>query len=293
MERIGLWGVASPAEIVWSHATNSRKQLSEVLTGGREHMIEADILMGTLCEEKGRVVPIMAHPPHTESDLDFESFLRIVAEHNRSNPERKKLGIKLDFKDPAAVPLCLESLKGKECDFPTVWLNADIWQGPGGGPSKFHAAEFLQDCGKVCCGLTWALSVGWTTGGHAGGPQHPYGADHVETALESLAAVPKGSDAYGVTFPISAYHAFLGRAQIQRLLDAHPRFTLTVWGEVPNPQCEEWLEEMKATGRCYVDTKPPGKIALSLQARNPLWVHVLGVTMVVAAGLMLAHRLRR
>ena len=64
-------------------------------------------------------------------------------------------------------------------------------------------------------------------------------------------------------------------------------------GEVPNPQCEEWLEEMKATGRCYVDTKPPGKIALSLQARNPLWVHVLGVTMVVAVGLMLAHRLRR
>jgi hypothetical protein len=38
-------------------------------------MIEADISLGTLASSPSEVIPIMAHPPSTVSDLSLEMFL--------------------------------------------------------------------------------------------------------------------------------------------------------------------------------------------------------------------------
>lgn len=61
-------------------------------------MLEADVVMGKLNNISGgnyTDIPIMAHPPATESDLSLEDFLTI------SNTNGSK-GIKLDFKSNEA-----------------------------------------------------------------------------------------------------------------------------------------------------------------------------------------------
>ena len=88
------------------------------------NFIEADVLLSPAG------VPIMAHPPALDSDLDFASFVEASLAHNRtaSNP---RIGVKLDFKDPGAVPLCLGILE--EAGFGRsgipLMLNADVWRG--------------------------------------------------------------------------------------------------------------------------------------------------------------------
>ena len=63
--------------------------------------IEADIL---LCRSSG--IPIMAHPPHTTSDLTFAEFL--------SQVKLTSKGLKLDFKDIHALQPCLNELESQE-----------------------------------------------------------------------------------------------------------------------------------------------------------------------------------
>lgn len=60
--------------------------------------IEADILIGT-----SSAGPIMAHPPHTTSDLTFSDFLRAAKASSK--------GLKLDFKDVNALQSCLDELE--------------------------------------------------------------------------------------------------------------------------------------------------------------------------------------
>ena len=60
--------------------------------------IEADILM---CSSP--TGPIMAHPPHTTSDLTFADFLR--------GAKASSKGLKLDFKDINALQSCLDELE--------------------------------------------------------------------------------------------------------------------------------------------------------------------------------------
>lgn len=76
-------------------------------------MIEADVLLGTLDSGDGRILPIMAHPPHTTSDLSLETFLRSILAHNKANPDNAK-GVKLDFKS-------IESFDGSVNLLETIW----------------------------------------------------------------------------------------------------------------------------------------------------------------------------
>ena len=139
-------------------------------------------------------------------------------------------------------------------------LYKDIWRGPGGGQPRFDASQFLQECYAVCDSPRWALSVGWTTGTAS---LEPYSQGQVDEAVRSLQQAGQGRATGGgknsaVTFPVSAYHAYLGRHNMRRLLDADPSYTLTVWGEVPTADCQRWLDEMRPEGRLFLDTKPPG-----------------------------------
>lgn len=59
-------------------------------------MIEADIVLGQLNGE-GPVLPVMAHPPATVSDLTLEEFLYQIKDYNEGHEGAEK-GVKLDFK---------------------------------------------------------------------------------------------------------------------------------------------------------------------------------------------------
>lgn len=61
-------------------------------------MLEADIVLGHLTGKEGSLIPIMAHPPATSSDLALSEFLSTVAQYNNVNAKEKQKGVKLDFK---------------------------------------------------------------------------------------------------------------------------------------------------------------------------------------------------
>lgn len=56
-------------------------------------MLEADVVLGNL-NNNTEMIPIMAHPPNTTSDLSLEDFLNITS--------NSRMGIKLDFKTDEA-----------------------------------------------------------------------------------------------------------------------------------------------------------------------------------------------
>jgi hypothetical protein len=90
----------------------------------------------------------MAHPPLRESDLTFQDFLDAVL-HRISAPNAPKTGIKLDLKDPPALLPILKYMKlkfGSEKPPLPVWVNADLWQGPGGFVSPFNPTQFIELC---------------------------------------------------------------------------------------------------------------------------------------------------
>lgn len=76
---------------------------------GDYDMIEADIVLGKLFNN-GPVMPIMAHPPLTSSDLSLDSFLLQIKLFNLNNPIKMK-GIKLDFKSIDVFEGALDTLK--------------------------------------------------------------------------------------------------------------------------------------------------------------------------------------
>ena len=113
--------------ITWAHAVNSKKEFDDSLAAGI-HFFEADILLrrgGAGTEAAvGPMVPIMAHPPATDSDLTLAEFL------DRSSS--RQIGIKLDFKTDEAIRGSVDVLsqyQRKRIAMATpnpLWMNADI-----------------------------------------------------------------------------------------------------------------------------------------------------------------------
>jgi len=154
-ENIKIQPKPSPNQI-WAHSTCSQYNLSLALLNPSVTAIESDIVMGTIgisvdsiCNynSTSKVEPIMAHPPCLISDLSVKDFL-IRTKHT------KKL-LKLDFK-------CYETLiptfdllqditnKDKYNVGRTIFLNADILQGPGQRHEQptIDADVFIQTCFK-------------------------------------------------------------------------------------------------------------------------------------------------
>lgn len=133
------------------------------------------------------VMVAFRHPPATTSDLSFTQFFHTVLEYNASTDSVKsKKNLKLDFKSPAAVPKCLEIIRGFVNKLTTektqLWLNADIWKGPGDKSSVFKPRVFVEQCKTLLKDLPLTLSLGWTTSGD----EISYTKDHIEQAIESL-----------------------------------------------------------------------------------------------------------
>ena len=196
------------------------------------HMVECDVLLGP----DGR--PILAHPPATTSDADLPLLLGAL---ERSGGGK---GLKLDFKDPRAVPPVLQMLRGAAVA--EVWLNADVLAGPGGGAPAFNAGEFVRECTAAVPAAT--LSLGWTVGGTVGGR---YTEAMVTEMLQlcSQHALPR------VTFAVQAVYASHSPEQMARLLAGNEGYTLTAWGEADG-RAVRWAAGLDQR-RVYVDLKPP------------------------------------
>jgi len=258
-ELMDYFRVARAEQVIWSHATNSAEKLATALAG-QCHMIEADILMGNTSTTPF-LVPIMAHPPHTSSNLSFEEFALTVRAHNKSSEggsgfAGKKKGIKLDFKSPEAVVDCLKFLRGVPFDAP-VWINADIWRGPGKRREKckFDPEVFFKQCKEYApAGAT--LSVGWTVQSSykvllgCGG----YSMKHISRAIQDIErAYPSVSNRPRITFPMQAILARqTPEAGIEKLLQYG---SITLWGEA-RPADMEWAVSLQ--GIVFIDVNEPG-----------------------------------
>mmetsp|Transcript_2503 Transcript_2503/g.4043 ORF Transcript_2503/g.4043 Transcript_2503/m.4043 type:complete len:266 (-) Transcript_2503:56-853(-) len=215
----------------------------------------------------------MAHPPRTSSDLTFEDFLQRVCDHNRNAKHNRRVGVKFDFKDERCIVPCLELLQhyagtSESVGFP-VWINADVWMGPGGKKPAITPSEFFLACFDIYPAGT--LSPGWTCWLKFEGPSDAasrlldpvilegYEMEQIEDALRTL---PRGVG--HVTFPVHCTMARLGGKAILKLLEADPRFTLTLWGEAL-PQDWWWIENTpQLKGRVFTDCAKPGIISYGL-----------------------------
>eukprot|EP00959_Pyramimonas_sp_CCMP1952_P071507 1493473-Pyramimonas_sp.AAC.1 len=310
------FGLESPLDLVWSHATNNHAFLQETLNGGRVHMMEADVLMGrheAVGAEDVGPIPIMAPPPALSSDLSFVEFARAVREHHMKGGRR--IGVKLDFKDPDAVVPVLQNLtlEGVGVDSP-VWVNADIWRGPGGMEPKINATVFLEACRKYSPHAS--LSVGWTTGpgGLHGIPGTLIGVagyrpKHINVALRDLRAaglLPEERNSSAIrdidgrnetaliTFPVSAIYTRLSAERsdtFDRLLGASDGCTLTLWGEdtISGSQYVETGGMSKYKGKIFVDTKPPKIAGILFEHRNALSALLISVIVLPMVVLILLN----
>jgi len=203
-------------EVRWAHAVNSQNKLQEALSG-KAMMLEADVLL-----RPADRIPIMAHPPDTESDLSLEQFLKETIGTTK--------GIKLDFKSTAAIEpslkILLDVTSGKEGHNP-VWFNADVLPGPCNKDTECNDAVidphvFLSLCAKYYPSAV--LSLGWTTGEHIFVEKDHYEWHFVKPMKDLLSNVPQA-----ITFPIRANLIGNSMEQIIWLLSLSDQYTLTIW----------------------------------------------------------------
>ena len=150
----------------WAHSTTTIQELSDALNDPKITAIETDIVMGCDVNSDGVNQPIMAHPPSTESDLSFTSFLKITTskkdEHSLSSstsppePPMIQKHLKLDLKEIQALDPILDGLGAIIKDLnhgvesKTIYLNADIIRGPGMRNDSLPITpdNFLNPCMK-------------------------------------------------------------------------------------------------------------------------------------------------
>mmetsp|Transcript_15122 Transcript_15122/g.36933 ORF Transcript_15122/g.36933 Transcript_15122/m.36933 type:complete len:320 (+) Transcript_15122:54-1013(+) len=279
-DTLDFFGVSSAQDITWGHAINSRDELDSVLRGdGHIMFLESDVRMGTCGECEN--LPIMAHPPATQSDLTFDNYLQDIVHHNRTMTDSsRRVGIKLDFKDAAALRPCLirlrEVLGEEELKFP-VWLNADIFWGPAGKQPAIDPESFLRECAGLFPSGT--LSPGFTTGPCFKDPVEAaerlitdqelvlgYSKTHLQVAERLL-----GDDLGHVTLPLQSTMMRVGGNNVVEFLQRHPDYTVTLWGE----QSEEdaaWLASThELQGRIFLDVKTPGVETIGLNLAPELF----------------------
>lgn len=196
-------------------------------------MLEADILMGYLESDPLKtIIPIMAHPPKNTSDISVQSFLQQVHDFNAKQTAVEKVkGIKLDFKELAAVAPSIEMMKQIDADWKNeVWLNADIVQGPVASTKvPVDPVKFLEACRAY---PKATLSIGWTTEWGGQYKEGSYSQEQVDKMKEVITAnkVPEAKSP--ITFPVRAGIAAQSKGQLQELMatfNATNVVTLTVW----------------------------------------------------------------
>ncbi|CAD7940305.1 unnamed protein product [Amoebophrya sp. A120] len=181
---------------------------------------------------------------------------------------RRPKGIKLDFKDLAAVKPAIELLMRMNvwAQVVCVWLNADIAAGPGCLPLMpnwvLDGRKFLQRCCRI---PDVVLSLGWISTEFAV-TQH-YTQRMINDMLE-LVQRPflRGKDtflytpaaiAHHITFCVQAKYALASQPVLKQLLELVPSSSLTVYtGTMTTgitPDDLQAIEENFDTTRLFVD----------------------------------------
>lgn len=203
-------------DITWAHAVNSQEELREALVNPQIMMLECDIRLSPTGEI------IAAHPPLEESDLSFDALLEAL--------QTTKQGLKLDFKDVAAVAPCLARLQARQLQRP-VLLNANILQGLGGWPPQIEATKFLAWCADLY--PQGILSIDWTMGYYS----TAYSRENIEEMLQLC----REHHLQQVTFPVRAKYLPASWEHVAHLLQVEG-YSLTIWDNGPlAPEVVHWL----------------------------------------------------
>lgn len=241
-------------KIVWAHAVNSQADLTKALNTDDIMMLEADVVVGTLNHSNGTNstnIPIMAHPPNTESDLSFEDFLTTVLLNNTK-------GIKLDFKSTEAFELSKPYLAARRNQFKIpLFLNADILPGPVNAtatpvdPNSFVSGAMTEFPESI-------LSVGWTT--RYGSEYNVSTGQYTKEQLQNMIDVLKKHNVtQPVTYPVRAGLAANDISAVKMLMENTSNsgnVSLTIWSTHGDHVDTDKLSELiKSIGvdKVYVD----------------------------------------
>lgn len=226
-------------KVTWAHAVNSNAELNAALNNTSILMLEADVILGKT-KESDVEVPVMGHPPATESDLSLKSFLHHVVTYNVDNANGTRRGVKLDFKSIDVFEKAMDTLKETFSSVPQfpVWLNADILRGPvDADTTPVDAKRFLDKAKAEYPELM--LSLGWTTrwgskvANQSAVPvaQVMYSKENVDQMVAAL----KGSGvSQPITYAVRAAFVANSLTELKSLLNqTEGNATLTVWNSDP------------------------------------------------------------
>ncbi|XP_077276580.1 protein FAM151B isoform X1 [Temnothorax americanus] len=255
-------------KIVWAHAVNSMAELEKALSSGDVMMLEADVVMGKLNNTTNSTeIPIMAHPPATESDLSLEEFLNI------SNNNGSK-GIKLDFKSNEAFDSSKSILtKLRPALKYPVFLNADILSGPvNATTAPLNAKDFLKGANDTIPEAV--LSVGWTTryGKESNITEGRYTTEQLKKMVDTL---KENRVTQPVTYPVRAGLAANDIDGITALLKntTFANATLTIWSSegdsVDAAQLSKLIREV-GVDKVYVDVPKDLRSKLNLSGASAM-----------------------
>lgn len=211
-------------KIVWAHAVNSQKDLTNALENPSVMMLEADVVMGVKNDSKdNNSIPIMSHS-HNTSDLTLEEFVAAV------NNKKKTVGVKFDFKTIDAFVASNKTLKSlnENATYP-VFINADIYPGPvDAEKTNIDAEAFMKEALQY---KNFTLSLGWTTknkGGNNATQTTGYTDDQVNKMIEMLKAKNVSQP---ITYAVRASLAAVSMAQMEKLVNNTDvkDTTLTIW----------------------------------------------------------------
>ncbi|XP_039305033.1 protein FAM151B isoform X2 [Solenopsis invicta] len=269
-------------KIVWAHAVNSRAKLEEALLSKDVMMLEADVVLGNL-NNNTEMIPIMAHPPNTTSDLSLEDFLNITS--------NSRMGIKLDFKTDEAFENSKSILKNWRSILVKrpVFLNADILAGPVNATTiPLNATAFLKGANETM--PESILSIGWTTryGKEFNVTEGQYTVEQLKNMTDIL---KENSVTQSVTYPVRACFAAGNIDGIKDLLKNTTSYnsTLTIWSSkndsVDATKLSELIREV-GVKKVYVDVSKDLKDKLNFSGASAMtstMVMNLGASLVLLA----------
>ncbi|KAH9499826.1 hypothetical protein Btru_076721 [Bulinus truncatus] len=155
------------SKIRWEREANSRQTLKDALDNDKIHMISGDVILKGQGTKSQSLVPVMAKPPATTSDITLKDWLQEVRFGTK--------GIRLHIHTPEALDISLQVLNDfsnkNPIGFP-VWLHADVLPGPHGEEPVIDIQRFVRTQQRLFPKCT--LSFGWTTGTHTDLSQSAY-----------------------------------------------------------------------------------------------------------------------
>jgi len=144
------------SRIQWEREANSRTAVKEAMKRDHIHMVSGDVLLQGQGTQGQKLVPVMALPPDTESDINLKDWLHETRYGTK--------GIKLHIHSMEAVEISLQILKDFNELHPMkypVWLHIDVLQGPHGKHPKIDFKRFIKIQQRLFPKCT--LSLGWST----------------------------------------------------------------------------------------------------------------------------------